>query len=119
MSYVYNFEATLNEMRNLYERKNTNYGGSIHETFDHYGMVAYLVRMEDKVNRLRSLVGSQDLVGESVRDTLMDLANYAALAVTEIDARRAKNIAALVDDRPVDIKEIPMYSGGVCRGKES
>lgn len=107
-------------MRNLYQRKNNNYGGSIHETYDHYGMVAYLVRMEDKINRLRALTTSEDRVGESVRDTLMDLANYAALAVTEIDARHAKDIVDLINDTSNETRaprEIPMYSGEACRGK--
>lgn len=91
MSYVYNFLAVLDEMKRLHEDKNSDYGGSIHDTYDHYGLTAYLVRMEDKINRLRSLTltGGQRIEDEKIRDTLMDLANYAALAVCELDARAA------------------------------
>lgn len=44
--------------------------------------------MSDKVSRLRSLLTKEhDKVGESLRDTLMDLAGYSVLLAIELDRK--------------------------------
>ena len=50
-------------------------------------MVSYLVRMEDKLNRARTLIQkqTQNVADEKLRDTLIDLANYTILAIMELD----------------------------------
>lgn len=47
------------------------------------------IRLSDKLNRVKALTrgDSQQVQDESLRDTLMDLANYAILAVMEMDRR--------------------------------
>ena len=67
----------------LFERKNKDYGDS----FATYGPVGVLVRMGDKISRLVSLEknGVNLVDDESMRDTLIDLHNYAAMAVMLID----------------------------------
>lgn len=78
----------------LYKAKNTDYGDSVHETYMKYGLTSFLVRMEDKISRLRSLsqkpAEEQRIKDESIRDTLLDLANYAIIAVIEMDAEKEK-----------------------------
>ena len=73
----------------LYKAKNADYGDSVHETYQKYGLTSFLVRMEDKMSRLRSLskksAEEQRVKDESIRDTLLDLANYAIIAVIELD----------------------------------
>ena len=50
--------------------------------------VAIRVRMSDKVSRLRTLLTKEtDKVGESLRDTLMDLAGYSVLLAIELDKK--------------------------------
>lgn len=73
-------------LHDLYYRKNSDYGGSVTETFNKYGLVSFLVRLEDKLNRARSLTqkGSAKVNDEKIEDTLMDMANYAMLAVIEL-----------------------------------
>lgn len=69
----------------LYENKNHDYGDSVHDTFEKYGLTSFLVRMEDKLNRARTLNKKQAKVNdEKITDTLMDLANYAILALIEL-----------------------------------
>lgn len=81
------FKQITDEMVKLYERKNSDYGSSIHDTYMKYGAVAYLVRMEDKINRVRSLVQNkeQKVEDEKIHDSLVDLANYSILMLLELE----------------------------------
>lgn len=74
----------LNE---LYAKKNADYGDSFHETFKEEGMAMARIRLSDKLNRFKSLTrgNSQQITDESIRDTLLDLANYAIMTVIEMD----------------------------------
>ena len=76
----------LNE---LYARKNHDYGDSFHQTFAEEGWPMVRIRLSDKLHRFKALTrgDSQQVQDESLRDTLMDLANYAILAVMEMDRR--------------------------------
>lgn len=63
-------------------KKNSDYGNSFEESLDKHGIVASIVRMGDKMNRLESLTDdskTQQVGSESLLDTLEDLSNYAAL----------------------------------------
>ena len=52
-----------------------------------YGMTSFLVRMEDKINRVKTLSEKEAQVKEeSIKDTLLDLANYALLAIIELES---------------------------------
>lgn len=75
----------LDYLHNLYITKNNDYGSSVHDTYLKYGMSAYLIRIEDKLNRARNLtLKSQMVDDEKMEDTLLDLANYAILAAMEL-----------------------------------
>ena len=52
---VQRFEEITNAMFDLYKRKNADYGNSVAKTFDEYGLVSFLVRIEDKLNRVATL----------------------------------------------------------------
>lgn len=82
---VLEFTALTRETAQTYEAKNADYGNSFDKSLDKRGLVAALVRMEDKMNRLDSLVDKEARVEESMRDTLMDLANYAVMTVRWLD----------------------------------
>ena len=71
------------EARELFIKKNTDYG----DAFAGYGPVGVIVRIGDKVQRLAqvSKSGINLVSDEDVRDTLIDLHNYAAMAVMLID----------------------------------
>tara|TARA_Y100000389_G_C17461726_1_gene522283 strand:- start:1 stop:285 length:285 start_codon:yes stop_codon:yes gene_type:complete len=72
----------------LFRRKNKDYGDS----FANYGTVGVIVRMGDKINRLSSVTksGVNFVDTESIRDTLIDLHNYAAMAIMLIDEEKDK-----------------------------
>lgn len=79
-------EQLCEYLNDLYAKKNHDYGDSVHDTYVKYGLTSFLVRMEDKLNRARTLSQNEALVNdEKLTDTLLDLANYAILAVIELD----------------------------------
>ncbi len=70
----------------LFRKKNTDYGDS----FANYGPVGVIVRLGDKINRLSSVTqkGINLVDTESTRDTLIDLHNYAAMAIMLLDEKK-------------------------------
>ena len=86
------FETITKEMLELYKNKNADYGSSVNDTYKKYGMVSYLVRMEDKLNRARTLVQkqTQNVADEKLRDTLIDLSVYSVLAIIEMEKEENK-----------------------------
>lgn len=86
MTNIEKHKEFCNYLNNLYIEKNHDYGDSVHDTFLKYGLTSFLVRMEDKLNRARTLSQKDALVNdEKITDTLLDLANYAIIAVIELD----------------------------------
>lgn len=83
------FNDITEEMNALYERKNHDYGNSFSETFRKLGIISAATRMLDKMNRIVSLVtkDQQKVNDESLRDTLIDIANYAVMTIMEIDKK--------------------------------
>lgn len=74
------------EMNELYKRKNADYGDSFSKTYEEYGPVMLAIRLEDKLQRFKRLIKAENQVkDESIRDTLIDLANYAIMGIIEID----------------------------------
>jgi hypothetical protein len=66
------------EALELFTRKNKDYG----DAFATFGLIGVLVRIEDKIKRALTIQHNQvTLVDESIRDTLLDLHNYAAMAL--------------------------------------
>ena len=82
---VLEFTNLTQEMAQTYEAKNADYGNSFDKSLDEFGLVASLVRMTDKLNRAKQLSHKEARVDESMRDTLMDLANYAVMTVRWLD----------------------------------
>ena len=85
-------QELLDYLHNLYIRKNCDYGDSVHDTYQKYGLISFLVRIEDKLNRARTLSKQDALVNdEKIEDTLLDMANYAILAVLELRGDQENN----------------------------
>ena len=78
------------EMHELYKRKNADYGDSFHVTYEQEGMAMPRIRLMDKLNRFCSLTRKSDQLvhDESIRDTLIDLANYAIMTIMELDGEK-------------------------------
>lgn len=84
------------KLNDIYAKKNHDYGDSFHDTFVEEGMAMARIRLSDKLNRFKRLTRmSEDrsegfsnvpmVKDESIRDTLLDLANYAIMTVLEME----------------------------------
>lgn len=82
------YYLAISEMMDIYKKKNKDYGNSFIESCDEEGLAAARVRLGDKWNRFKTLTqkGEEGLVkDESIRDTLIDMANYAIMTVMWMD----------------------------------
>lgn len=94
------FYELLRQIEDLHDRKNANYARdddplSNFRQCEGFGVPAYLgclVRMSDKWSRVQELAkGKQDLVGEAITDTLMDLAVYSLICIILLE-EQMKNV---------------------------
>ena len=83
MNNIEKFKKLTAEMANLYEEKNRNYGNSFDKSLDEDGLLVSKIRLGDKFNRFSSLLKQQSngTSDESIKDTLIDLANYAIMSI--------------------------------------
>lgn len=83
-----NMEQAYDELLSIFEKKNADYGNSFEESLEKHGIIAAIVRMEDKIGRLNSLTkkGTEQKVSdESLLDTLKDLSNYALMTAVWLE----------------------------------
>ena len=83
-------------------RKNHDYGNSFEESLDQFGIIASLVRMQDKMLRLQSLTDeykTQQVGSESLLDTLEDLSNYAAMTACWLKGSRGNSNVIVMASR--------------------
>jgi len=87
-SRVEQLKAIQEEGLELFKRKNADYG----DAFATYGTVVVLVRVGDKIQRLQSITnkGITLIDDEGLRDTLIDLHNYAAMAIMTMDEPKTR-----------------------------
>ena len=72
-------EGVIENNRNLFLAKNADYGNS----FKDFGFLGIMVRLNDKINRMKSLVENKTnkVSSESFMDTVQDLYNYTLLGL--------------------------------------
>ena len=90
MNNLQRYNKLLAEMYVTYVKKNHDYGDSFSRSFKKYGLVAAMVRMEDKWNRLDNMAlgAEQKVADETIRDTLLDLAGYCVMTTMELDREK-------------------------------
>ena len=90
MSNVDLHVAICNALTDLYARKNQDYGDSFHISYVEEGMAMPRIRLGDKFNRFKNLTRTEKVLvsDESVRDTLLDLANYAIMTLIEMEREK-------------------------------
>lgn len=87
MTKIEKHKQICEEIHNLYVKKNHDYGDSFHATYLEEGMAMPRIRLSDKFNRFKTLSRSnkQEVNDESIRDTLIDLANYSIMTILEME----------------------------------
>lgn len=98
MSRSTQMKKVQEEALELFTRKNKDYG----DAFADYGPIGVIVRMGDKIRRLSSITnnGITLVKAESIRDTLIDLHNYAAMAVMLLDEKQEYQNEVISKDSP-------------------
>ena len=83
MNRVEQMKKIQNEALELFTKKNIDYG----DAFSKYGVIGVLMRIEDKLQRSMSITknGVNLIKDEGIRDTLIDLHNYSAMALMLLD----------------------------------
>jgi hypothetical protein len=83
MNRAEQMKKVQNEAFELFIKKNADYG----DAFAKYGVIGVLMRIEDKLQRSMSITknGVNLINDEGIRDTLLDLHNYAAMALMLMD----------------------------------
>lgn len=89
MNRAEQLENIQKECLELFKRKNKDYG----DAFAQHGSIGVLIRIGDKINRTLNITnrGINLVDDESLRDTLLDLHNYAAMALMLIDEKKSLN----------------------------
>ena len=85
MNRVEHLKKIQSDALDLFTKKNIDYG----DAFAKFGVIGVLMRIEDKIQRSLSITknGVNLINDESMRDTLLDLHNYAAMALMLIDEK--------------------------------
>lgn len=110
-----NMQKAHDELLQTFVDKNADYGNSFEYSLEEYGLIAALIRMEDKMGRLRTLIKSEAKVkDESISDTLRDLSNYALMASVWFDNKDDDD--RLASERVKDLLNKPMPSLGFYSG---
>lgn len=83
------YEDIINELYDTYKKKNSDYGNSFNETIEEFGFVPAIARINDKVKRIKNIVKGKDMnYQESLRDNLMDIANYSIMTIMSLDDKK-------------------------------
>lgn len=109
------FREIVNEMADLYEKKNANYGDSFGQLFDALGPVSGLVPLHNKLDRATSLIKGNKNNFESLEDTFKDLACYAIMNLIEMKVRNQKitatGILTVSDENQTKVKlDLPTFN---------
>lgn len=96
---IQQFSLVQSEGLELFKKKNNDYG----DAFANYGPVGVIVRMGDKIQRVVSVSNNKiNLINtENLRDTLIDLHNYSAMAIMLLDENKTKCLVNTKDNNPI------------------
>ena len=88
MNRVEQMRDIQNKGLDLFTRKNADYG----DAFAKYGVIGVLMRIEDKIQRSLSITknGVNLVSDEGIKDTLLDLHNYAAMALMLLEENKSE-----------------------------
>ena len=103
------FREIVNEMADLYEKKNANYGDSFGQLYEALGPISGLVPLHNKLDRATSLIKGNKNNFESLEDTFKDLACYAIMNLIEMKARATVAIS-VEPEKTKEKLDLPEYN---------
>lgn len=110
MNNVEKFKKIATELGELYEVKDRAYGSSFADTYKKLGIISAVTRISDKYNRLCNLATNPDIdnLGESLEDTLRDMASYCIMTVMELE--NAKPIGLDIQGNIIKVGDVSFSS---------
>lgn len=78
------FKEIVEEMADLYSKKNSNYGDSFGDLYNDLGPISGIVPLHNKLNRITNLIKGDNNNFESLEDSFKDLACYAIMNLIEL-----------------------------------
>ena len=84
-------------MHETYIKKNSDYGNSFSDLYDEYGSIISEIHIREKFDRFKQLRTNESQIGESIEDTLMDMANYCLLTLLEM-----KKLNSYIDEEVIE-----------------
>ena len=84
-------------MHETYIKKNSDYRNSFSDLYDEYGSIISEIHIKEKFDRFKQLRTNESQVGESIEDTLMDMANYCLLTLLEM-----KKLNSYIDEEVIE-----------------
>lgn len=113
MNDVQRFGRIQVEMCDTFKSKNADYGNSfsqLYQEFGDNGIITAAVQISHKYHRFMNLIkGTPAKVNESLRDTLLDLANYCVLTVMELDKAEERKTGLTSASNPHDSASAVTY----------
>lgn len=97
------FNNIVYEMASLYEKKNQDYGNAFGELFNEYGLNYSIMHLHEKLNRIKSVHKNNNANNESIKDSLIDLANYAVMSIVELNNQSDINNVKSNNDNNNDV----------------
>ena len=84
------YEKIALEIADILDHTNKMSVRSFDKTVDEYGLSVICLRLEDKLNRLKSIVleNRKDFGDEKLEDTLKDLAGYSILSLNYLNFKK-------------------------------
>ena len=100
MDKIKRHKEICDQLHDMYKRKNEAYGDSFGKTFRELGIISSITRIYDKINRVVALTkgAKNDIIDESLKDTLFDASNYCIMTVIEMEIEDENKQAKLGDE---------------------
>lgn len=88
MNNLIRHRRMLDKLHKTYAKKNSDYGDSFTDTMNKFGIEVGIARICDKYKRLENMaLGKHMNVNESMKDCLLDMANYAIMLSMYLDEK--------------------------------
>ena len=102
------FRKIAEDIASLYEVKDKAYGNSFGATFEKLGIISAVTRISDKYNRLCNLATNKDIdnLGESIEDTLKDMAAYCIMTIMELQDEKTPQQDTGYVPKPMELHQV-------------
>lgn len=102
------FRKIAEDIASLYEVKDKAYGNSFGATFEKLGIISAVTRISDKYNRLCNLATNKDIdnLGESIEDTLKDMAAYCIMTIMELQDEKTPQQDTDYVPKPMELNQV-------------